>query len=410
MFREEIIMNKTPRGSRPHVTIFGETNSGKSSLFNALINANHSIVSPIAGTTTDLVGRSIELLPFGPIYLTDTAGLNDDSELGKERMEKTRRAIDGADYAIYTIDIGSNDRNTFKQTIAMFEQRNTPYIIVFTKKDIYNEEEIKKYIDKNKITNTTLMTSQIDFSSIDNLRTFVAGELTRLKPNSGTLMTDGILEKGATAVSIITVDSETPIGRLILPQVQFIRECVDKDIVCVVTTPNSAKTMIEKLQQLDLVVVDSQIFSEVAEMLPKETPLVSFSILVARAKGDLTYFVKGIDAIGNLKDGANILISEACAHNTNHEDIGKVKIPAMLNNLTRKQLNYHFMGARDFPQSLKNYDLVIHCGGCMLTRKEMISRINLAKDEGIPITNYGVLLAYGNGILERCLKSVRIYG
>jgi [FeFe] hydrogenase H-cluster maturation GTPase HydF len=394
-------MTKTLRASRPHITIFGETNSGKSALFNAILGVKQAIVSPVAGTTTDPVGRAFELLPYGAVYLTDTAGLNDTSDLGRQRMAKTRRALDGADLAVYTVDIAACDLDEYRRMVGEFNKRDTPHVVVFTKADVHTAEKIQRFIAEHSFENTYIVFAE-DEKSLEALRAGLATELEKIKPEEEALLGTA-LEGGSTIIAAVTVDSETPKGRLILPQVQLIRECVDRNIKCVVVSPSGLKAAYEA-EKIDLVVVDSQSFAYAAAVLPDNALLTSFSILMSRAKGNIKQFAAGLEALPRLRDGDRVLVAEACAHNTSHEDIGRVKIPAVLKKLTGKRLELEFVNGRDFPDNIANYGLVVHCGGCMLTRKEMLNRLRAAGEAAVPVTNYGVLLAHGNGILGRCLE------
>jgi [FeFe] hydrogenase H-cluster maturation GTPase HydF len=397
-------MTKTPRANRPHITIFGETNSGKSALFNALLGAKQAIVSPVAGTTTDPVGRPMELIPFGAVYLTDTAGLNDASVLGKARMAKTRKALDSADLAVYVIDIQKFDGGEYRRMINEFTKRETIYITVFTKNDIHGERKIKDFAAEQTVDEYVIV-STADEASIENLRGILADKLAGIAADGETLL-GGIAGEGDTVAAVITIDGEAPKGRLILPQVQFIRECVDRGVTCVVTTP--ARLAKDYNENISLVVVDSQSFGEAAAVLPHHARLTSFSVLMSRAKGDIKLMAEGIAALPTLNDGARVLIAEACAHSVSHEDIGRTKIPSVLKKVTGKTFEHIFISAGDFPENLSEYAYIVHCGGCMITRKEMLNRLRAASCAGVPITNYGLLLAHGSNILRRALQCCKL--
>jgi len=408
-------MTTTPRGSRPHVVIFGETNSGKSALFNALIGARHAIVSDVEGTTTDPVTRQMELLGFGPISLTDTAGLNDHSKLGKERMKKTARAYDSADLGLYVLDAKTSKAENQKPETGIEEyqivkdelgKRGTPVIVVFTKKDLYGEEAIEDFKLRNELTPTHARSVNVsieDIASIERLREKIGTALRITEAAADKPLIADFVQRGESVIAAVVIDSESPKGRLILPQMMFIRECVDYGINCMVSDMENLSANYNKLQP-KLVVVDSQVFPEAAKFLPKDAGLTSFSILMARQKGELGVFLDGIKAIKGLRAGAKILIAEACTHNTNHEDIGRVKIPAALNKISGKSLEFVFAAAREFPDNLSGFDLIVLCGGCMLTRKEMTNRLRAAKEHGIAVTNYGILLAHAGKILERSVE------
>lgn len=391
-------MNETPNANKLTVCIFGCCNSGKSSLFNAVTGTNTAIVSELPGTTTDPVIKSIELLPHGPIVIIDTAGINDDGVLGNERIRKTKAMINRADFAIYVSEQGDIDTEDFEYFKAEFKRKSTPHIAVITKSDLtqYNDSD-------EKSIESWLKVSIYDKDSIEMLKKRISDELDKINQEKPGML-QGLLKPKSVVILVIPVDSEAPKGRIILPQSQLIRECLDNDIRCNVTTVDSLKDAIEDSKKVDLVVTDSQAFKEVAGITPQDIPLTSFSILMARQKGDLNKLVNGVDVIEKLKDGDKILIAETCTHTTGHEDIGKVKIPMLLKKTTGKALEFLFVSGRDYPEDLSGFALIVHCGGCMITRKEMSNRILEAEQSGVPVTNYGIILAYCNGILERSIK------
>lgn len=394
-------MQTTPQSNRLTVSIFGDSNSGKSSLFNAILGFNSSIVSSILGTTTDPVVKSMELIPFGPITLIDTAGLNDKTSLGQLREKRSKQVLNRTDYSLYTIDVNNFDKYEYKNFKALLEEKNIPYLIVFTKKDETNISDINYLVENMDISNYCIVSIN-DIETIHNLKLKMIDTLTSLNNDNENLM-GGILSEGSNVIMVVPIDSEAPKGRLILPQVQTIRSCLDNGLTCVVTTENQLNLVLEQNKKVNLVITDSQVFKEVDSILPKETPLTSFSILMARQKGHLNVLINGISTIKNLKDEDKILISEVCVHNRTHEDIGHVKIPNLLKKITGKELIFDFVSGRDF-DNLEKYSLIVHCGGCMITRKEMLSRIQIPLEQGIPITNYGTLLAYGAGILDRSIE------
>jgi len=388
----------TPQSNRLHVCIFGETNSGKSALFNALIESDVSIVSDISGTTTDFVQKSMELLPFGPIVLVDTAGLNDNTILGEKRLEKTEKLLDRTDFAIYTVDANKINESTkeyeeFKQKL---DSKNIPHLLVFTKSDIILEKTLQ---------NGTYI-SIFDEESIKKLKEIISNKLLEIKKDSDSMIGD-LLSPKSTVLMVVPIDSSAPKGRLILPQVQLIRDCLDNSITCYVTTEKELSEALENIKKIDLVVTDSQVFKLVADIVPKSVKLTSFSILMARQKGDIDILLNGIDAIKHLKDGDKVLIAETCTHNRTHEDIGHVKIPNALKKTTGCNLEFDFSHGRDYPENLEQYTLIIHCGGCMITEREFKSRISYAKNANIPITNYGLVLAHCSGILERSVEILK---
>ena len=313
-------MNNTPRGNRTQVAIIGDTNSGKSALFNAILGVDASIVSDVSGTTTDSVMKNMELLPYGPITLIDTAGLDDSSVLGELRMSRTEKVISCADFIIVCVDINNTEREKITDLISKLK---IPFIVVYTKADTAEEPS------------NSLCVSVHDKESIHRLKTLLAQHLQQYE-NREKALTEGILKASDTAILVVPIDSEAPKGRLILPQAQFIRECLDKEVVCVVTTPGQLKNTLHNCKKVELVITDSQIFKTVNEIVPGHIPLTSFSILMARQKGDLRTFVDGAKSIVNLEENSTVLIAESCLHAKSHEDIGRVKIPAALKTETTR--------------------------------------------------------------------------
>lgn len=388
----------TPLIERLHVGIFGKTNSGKSSLFNAIIGSTNSIVSDIAGTTTDVVKKPMELLPFGPIVLIDTAGFSDNTKLGRLRILETEKIINQIDFAIYVAEPKDFDIEDYNNFVDKLNAKKISHIIVYTKTDIAENNCFKR--------DDSVCTSVLDANSIDELRKVLADELSKIKKDENSIsIIESLVPDGGNIVLVISIDSEAPKGRLILPQVQLIRECIDKSISCHVTNEKALSKTLENLKNIDLVVTDSQIFKVVSEIVPDEIPLTSFSILLARQKGNIDKLIKGLEQIKNLKDGDKVLIAEVCSHNVSHEDIGRVKIPNAIKKLTSKNIEFDFYAGHDYPKNLSDYSLIIHCGGCMVTKKEIENRINLA--DKTPITNYGLVLAYATGILDRSIAILK---
>ena len=387
-------MQNTPLAFRTHVTIFGNTNTGKSSLFNKLINEEIMIVSEQHGTTTDPVTKAMELLPYGPIALCDTAGLFDTTPLGKAREKKTKAILKRTDFAIYTADSSDFNKEAYERAKEMFLQSKVPHMLVFTKSDIGKDYQ-KEYP-------LSVSVSVTDNTSIERLKAELIKSLSELCKNDSDTMIGNLLGKGSLIVHVIPIDSEAPKGRLILPQVQLLRDCLDYNMKSIVVKPDELSEIIDNYgKEIDLVVTDSQIFYEVSQIVPENIMLTSYSMLMANMKGDLHSFIKGADAIKSLKDGSKILMAEACTHNSSHEDIGRVKIPNLLRKKTGKNLLFDFYVHHDFPDNLSRYDLIIHCGGCMINAKSMQNRIDFALNSNVPITNYGVTLAYLSGILDR---------
>ena len=390
-------MEKTPIASRLHVGIFGKTNAGKSSLFNAIFGQDIAIVSEHKGTTTDPIIKAMELNPFGPIALIDTAGLDDDTDIGRSRVQKAKDTLRRIDLALYAADISDFDEVAYLDMVIDFERNKTPHILVFTKLDKAHE------IVTNKIKRTyknAVFTSIDKPESINSLKLVIGSELKGLKVKDEPLIGD-LLPSGSTIVMVIPLDGAAPKGRLILPQVQLIRECLDYGIKCLVTKDTELGEALSNLKKVDLVVTDSKVFGIIDKIVPKEIPLTSFSMLFARQKGNINQLIEGVKHLMDIPDKGKVLMAEGCSHSHTHEDIGRVKIPNLIKKYTGKDINFEIVSGYDFPADLKDYDLVIHCGGCMLNKKSVLTRLWICEELGIPITNYGVVLAYLNGILPR---------
>ncbi len=385
-------MEKTPLSLRTHISIFGNTNAGKSSLFNALLGQPLAIVSDKKGTTADPVTKALELIPYGPAALTDTAGLGDDSPLGEKRMEKTKQILNKTDFAIYAAAADDFDIKAYEEMKLRFEKKNIPHILVFTKSDIAQKE----YAD-------SIAVSVKDVKSVEHLRSVLINRLSEIKSGEQSML-GSLLPKGSTVVLVVPIDSEAPKGRLIMPQVQLIRDCLDNGMCAVVTRETELEKTLAEQKKIDLVVTDSQVFKTVSELVPDDILLTSFSTLTANMKCDMTGLIEGAKAIDSLCDGSRILMAESCTHNTSHEDIGRVKIPRMLSKYTGRKLEFDFKAGCDFSGDFSGYDLVIHCGGCMLNSRAMRNRQLLCAEKGVPMTNYGVAIAFVNGILDRCVK------
>lgn len=391
-------MNSTPNANRKHIAIYGKTNAGKSSLINCFFNQEVSLVSETKGTTTDPVSKAMELIPVGPVLFIDTAGLDDKSELGEMRVKKTLEVLKKTDIALYIMDINDLDLEKYKEIKLSFKKYNIPYITVINKVDTVNEEELEKIKENFK---EAVFLSSRNGNGIDDLKETLIKKI-ELEEVDAPLVGD-LLPYNSKVILVVPIDSEAPKGRLILPQVQCIRDCLDHGIKSYVVRDTELKSALQEIKDVDLVITDSQAFKEVDKIVPSNINLTSFSILFARQKGDLNSFVLGAKKIEELNKGSKILISESCSHNVSHEDIGRVKIPKMLNKYVGAELNYEFRVGSDFPQDIKQYDLIIHCGACMINRKTVINRINYCKENNVAITNYGVIIAYLTGILERTL-------
>ncbi len=401
---------KTLKSMRLHIGIFGKTNVGKSAFLNRITNQEVSIVSDIAGTTTDVVEKSMELLPVGPVNFLDTAGINDTTALGAERIEKTMKIINRTDIAVILCDYNGID-DYEKNLIQKFDELKIPYLIVINKQDekeILPEkyEEILKQVqnDSSNAEDKILKTSAVNDKDI----VFRFKEkLVRMLPedfvNSPKIAGDLIPPK-STVILVIPIDKEAPKGRIILPQVQTLRDLLDSDCLSYVVKESELKQALDNLKEPPaLVITDSQAFKTVAEIVPESIPLTSFSILFARLKGDLKAFEEGANAIDNLKDGDKVLILESCTHHAIEDDIGRVKIPNLLRKKTGKNLIIENYAGHDFPE-IMDYKLIIHCGACMTNRREVLSRILKASEKGVPITNYGITISYCLGILPRAIK------
>jgi len=392
-------MNKVPLSQRVHISIFGNTNVGKSSLINCITGQDVSIVSPTKGTTTDPVYKTMELIPAGPCVFIDTAGLDDKSELGLLRINKTNKVLSKTDIAIYIMDINDIDKQGYEDAKFNFKKFNVPFITVINKADTVSKQKLMKA--KNELKDALFVSSKTGEGV-----SFLKEELIkRIKENQeDEFLIKGIVPYGGKVVMVIPIDSEAPKGRLILPQVQLLRECLDNGIKSYVVRDTELESAILDLKDIDLVVTDSQAFKEVEEIIPKDMKITSFSILLARAKGDIDEYIKGVNVIENLPDGSKILIAECCTHNTSHEDIARVKIPIGLKKKTGKKFNFQYCVGQDFPENLNDYSLIIQCGACMVNKKTVQTRIMMAKDANIPITNYGIAFAYISGILDRACK------
>ncbi len=395
-------MNNTPNSNRIVISIYGKRNAGKSSLLNALTGQEVSIVSPIKGTTTDPVKKAMELNPVGPVLFIDTAGIDDEGDLGNLRIKKSIDTARRTNIALYVMDGEDIDEGSYENMELIFKKYNIPYILVINKIDIIPKDQIDRLSSKFP---EAIFVSSTTNENIDSLK---AELIIKIKDIEEDLPIVGdLVPYGRSVILVVPIDKQAPKGRLILPQVQVIRDCIDNGIKAYVVRDTELESALEDLDNIDLVITDSQIFKEVEKKVPKNIPLTSFSILFARHKGDLLELAKGVKAVETLKDGANILIAENCTHNTSHEDIGRVKIPTLLQKKTGKKFNFEFRTGYNFSEDLSKYNLVIHCGGCMVNRKEIESRIQICKEANVPMTNYGIILAYLNGILDRCIEIFR---
>ncbi|WP_313127548.1 [FeFe] hydrogenase H-cluster maturation GTPase HydF [Proteiniclasticum ruminis] len=391
-------LHETPRGERIHIGLFGKTNAGKSSLMNAITGQHLAVVSVEKGTTTDPVLKSMELLPLGPVVLMDTPGLDDTSILGKERIKQTYRILEKTDCALVIYQPGEEDDLKLKELIKHLENKNVPFLKVMNKKDLLTETL--------KAQETFIPVSIYDESSIYALKEAIGTKLS-LKKQEKYIIRD-LLHPKDLVVLVVPVDSAAPKGRLILPQQMVLREILDyHGKIMVVQVEELEETMRQFQSHIRLVITDSQAFQEVKEMVPRDVALTSFSILMARYKGDLQKAVAGAGVLKDLPEGSRILISEGCSHHKQCDDIGTVKLPKWIEAYTGKEFEFHHTNGQEFDLDTKPCDLVIHCGGCMLSEREMKSRISSADSFEVPVTNYGILIAQMNGILERSIEFLR---
>lgn len=388
------------KSMRLHIGVFGRTNVGKSSLLNKITNQEVSIVSDIAGTTTDVVEKSMELLPVGPVTFLDTAGLDDETELSGQRIEKTMKVVNRIDVAVVVCDF--NGIGKFENDlIEKFKELKIPYLIVVNKCDLAPKSF---HIDlKPELSNIIYTSVKKDEKIVFKFKEALVNLLPEDFVNSPKIVGDLVPAK-STVILVIPIDKEAPKGRIILPQVQTLRDLLDNNCLSYVVKESELKDALDNLKTPPaLVVTDSQAFKKVSEIVPENVSLTSFSILFARLKGDLDEFVNGARAIENLKDGDMVLILESCTHHAIEDDIGRVKIPNLLRKKTGKNLVIHNYAGHDFPD-IKDYKLIIHCGACMTNRREVLSRVLIANQNNVPITNYGVVISYCLGILLRAIK------
>lgn len=386
-------LNNTPASERVHIGIFGRRNAGKSSLINAITGQNLAVVSPVAGTTTDPVIKSMELLPLGPVLFIDTPGLDDTGELGKMRVEKSYQALNKTDIALLAIDGTTGITEDDCILINRLKQKNIPFITVMTKAD---------EVSSRAAAENTIWVSSKTGENIWELKERIAKLLpTGSKANR---IVGDLLQPGDFVILVVPIDSAAPKGRLILPQQQTIRDILEADAVSIVVKETMLEETLKNIgKKPKLVITDSQAFAKVSKITPSDIPLTSFSILFARYKGDLATAVQGAKALETVNDGDTILISEGCTHHRQCEDIGTVKLPRWIEEYTGKKLNFKFSSGTEFPQDLSAYKMVVHCGACTLNEREVKYRMQSAKNQNIPITNYGIIISYMQKILARCI-------
>ena len=415
-------MEQTPKANRVHIGFFGRCNAGKSTLINMLTDQPVSLVSEVAGTTTDPVSKSMEILPLGPVVITDTAGIDDTTELGTLRMEKTEEVVKKINLAVYVLRTDEEPTADDMHWLGLLKQNNVPIALFINEINAENKEKIESntantnkvesntsaYIKTHKgLSDLATVIGSADFTSNEKRLELLdlLGGLTPLDVEGDQTLLQGLVEAGDTIILVCPIDSAAPKGRLILPQVQTIREILDYKGLALVCQTEELPAMINSLKYPPkMVICDSQAFDRVDELTPDTIPLTSFSILMARFKGKLQDLVAGVEAIKNLKPGSKVLISEGCTHRRQCDDIGTVKIPNLLKKQGHTGLQLEFTSGGAFPKDVSQYDLIIHCGACMLTRREVLRRIECAVVQGTPIVNYGVLIAALHGILERAIS------
>ena len=438
-------LNSAPSGERIHLGIFGRRNAGKSSIVNALTGQNLAIVSDVPGTTTDPVQKSMELLPLGPVVMIDTPGLDDEGELGALRIKKAYQTLNKSDIALLVVDGTEGFTKADFDILRRILEKNIPYVIVFNKSDLFSDDVKEKMTDplnavhsadpeallpvsigepsdagytetseaaetavneKPSDTLRSVWVSAADGTGIQQLKDMIASLAPKEDPDHR--IVGDLIEPGDMVVLVVPVDKAAPKGRLILPQQQTIRDILDSDASAIVVKENGYKDIFASLSKKPkLVITDSQVFKQVAAETPGGIPFTSFSVLFARYKGDLWSLVDGAHALDTLEDGAKILISEGCSHHRQCGDIGTEKLPAWIRKYSGRELEFDFTSGTEFPAELGKYDLIVHCGGCMLNEKEMKYRIRCAEDAGVPMTNYGTAIAHINGILDKSLEVLR---
>jgi [FeFe] hydrogenase H-cluster maturation GTPase HydF len=394
-------LNSTPSADRIHIGIFGKRNAGKSSIINAITGQNLAIVSEVKGTTTDPVSKAMELLPLGPVVIVDTPGIDDEGELGKLRVGKSYQVLNKTDIAVLVVDAVTGMTKEDEEIEKKFIEKKIPYIIVMNKLDMLKETE--KETEIYGPVSKKIWVSSKSGKNIYELKEKIASLLPK-EQEKHWIVAD-LLEPSDFVVLVVPIDKAAPKGRLILPQQQTIRDVLEADATAIVVREYELKKTLENLgKKPKMVITDSQVFAQVSVDTPKDILLTSFSILFARYKGNLTEAVKGAKTLETLEDKDKILIAEGCTHHRQCDDIGTVKLPKWILQHTGKEICFEFCSGTEFPEDLSSYKLVVHCGGCTLNEREMKYRIQCAIDQKVPITNYGILIAYMQGILERCVE------
>ena len=387
-------LNNTPSSERLHIGFFGMRNAGKSSVVNAVTNQELSVVSDVLGTTTDPVKKAMELLPLGPVVIIDTPGLDDEGTLGEMRVQKAKEVLAKTDIAILVVDAQKGKSSLDEELLNIFNERKLPYIVVYNKTDLISE--------KSQLKENEIYVSAHTKENIEKLKELIA-KISKLSKNKKPLVSD-LLNEGDLVVLVIPIDEAAPKGRLILPQQMVIRDILDHHCMCVCTQVEQLTETLNSLSKKPkLVITDSQAFGKVSKLTPSDIMMTSFSILMARYKGDLKSLINGAAQLSEIKTGDKILIAEGCTHHRQCNDIGTVKMPAWIESFTNAKPQYTFTSGGTFPDDLSDFKLIVHCGGCMLNEKEMKARMQKADAQNIPIVNYGVAIAHMHGILKRSL-------
>ena len=387
-------LNNTPSSERLHIGFFGMRNAGKSSVVNAVTNQELSVVSDVLGTTTDPVKKAMELLPLGPVVIIDTPGLDDEGSLGELRVKKAKEILSKTDIAVLVIDSTKGMSKEDEELLSIFKEKKLPYVVAYNKADLVTQ--------RNSLNENEIYLSAQTKENIDEFKELLS-KIAKLSKNAKPLVSD-LLSVGDLVVLVIPIDEAAPKGRLILPQQMVMRDILDHHCMCICCQDSELKSALCALSKKPkLVITDSQAFGKVAKDTDKDILMTSFSILMARYKGDLKALVQGASVLSSIKDGDKILIAEGCTHHRQCNDIGTVKMPKWIENFTNAKPQYTFTSGGTFPEDLSDYKLIVHCGGCMLNEKEMKSRMQKASDAKIPIVNYGVLIAHMHGILKRSL-------
>lgn len=397
-------MNQTPASERVHIGFFGKRNAGKSSVMNAVTGQKLAVVSEVKGTTTDPVYKTMEFLPLGPVVMMDTPGIDDEGELGTLRVKKSWQVLNKTDAAVLVIDAGEGVSPEDKRMLERIREKEIPYVVALNKAELVEAEDIRKAKEALDVPEELLLpVSAEKGTGIHELKEKIA-EVAGKEENKKRLVGD-MLSPGDLVVLVVPIDSAAPKGRLILPQQQTIRDVLESGAISVVTRETELKETLASLgRKPRLVITDSQAFGKVSADTPEDIWLTSFSILMARYKGNLDILLEGVRALDTLKDGDTVLISEGCTHHRQCDDIGTVKIPQWIREYTGKKLHFATTSGTEFPDELGEYSLIVHCGGCMLNEREVQYRLKCAKDQEVPITNYGMLIAQVHGILKRSLE------